>query len=250
MIAKLLNTQAGRYVMVFAAGVAITFLVLPSYSSSKEEYLKREKEITESYEKKISEKESEFQQLKSKQQEEITNLKQERLALEFEYRQKIDSLVSENTSLKKSTEKVTIITSYPDGRVEKKIVSRETVEKESQKVTQVKLEAEQKLKETKELLQKEFEVRLTEINSVHETEKQKLTLELSQTQEKLKEEQQKNTTVSVNPRKFSLGVGKKTNFNNFVTAEYDFYGPLYAGSILDFKGTSYDAMGLSVGVRF
>jgi hypothetical protein len=250
MIAKLLNTQMGRYVLVFAAGMAITFLILPSYSSSKEERLKREKEITESYEKKISEKESEFQQLKSKQQEEIANFKQEKLALESEYRKKVDSLVSENNSLKKSTKKITVITTYPDGRVEKKIVSRETVEKESQKITQVKLEAEQKIKETKELLQKEFEIRLTEINTTHETEKQKLTLELSQTQEKLKEEQQKSTSVSINPRKFSLGLGKKNNFNNFVTAEYDFYGPLYAGSILDFKGTSYDAMGLSVGVRF
>jgi preprotein translocase subunit SecD len=250
MITKLLNSQVGRYILVFAAGVAITFLILPSYSSSKEEHLKREKEITESYEKKISEKESEFQQLKSKQQEETAKLKQEKLALESEYRKRVDSLTSENNSLKKSTEKVTVITTYPDGRVEKKIVSREVIEKESQKVAQVKIEAEQKLKETKELLQKEFDVRLTEINSVHEAEKQKLTLELSKIEEKLKEEQQKNTTVSVNSRKFSLGIGKKTNHTNFVTAEYDFYGPLYAGSILDFKGTSYDAMGLSVGVRF
>jgi len=250
MINKLLKTQIGKYLLVFTAGAGLAALILPSITSSKDEYLKREKEISESYEKKLSEKETEFQQLKSKHQEEVTNLTQERLALEFEYRRKVDSLVSENSSLKKSTEKVTVITKYPDGRVEKKIVSREVIEKESQKISQVKEEAEQKLKETTERLQKEFEVRLVEVNSVHETEKQKLNLELSQFQEKLKEEQEKHTKLVINPRKLSLGLGKKTNAVNFVSAEYDFSGPLYAGSILDFRGTSYDAMGLSIGVRF
>lgn len=250
MINKLLRTQMGKYVLVFAAGAVLTFFILPSIAATKDEYLKREKEISESYEKKLSEKETEFQQLKSKQQEEIANLTQEKLALEFEYRRKVDSLVSENNSLKKSTEKVTVITTHPDGRIEKKIISREVLEKESQKITQIKEEAEQKLKETTERLQKEFEVRLVEVNSVHETEKQKLSLQLSQVQEKLKEEQEKHTKVSLNPRKFSLGLGKKTNLANFVSAEYDFYGPLYAGSIIDFRGTSYDAMGLSIGVRF
>jgi hypothetical protein len=250
MIDKLLKTELGRYVLVFAAGSVLALLIVPSIFSSKDEYLKRETEMINSYEKKLSEKETEFQELKSKHKEEVASLAQEKLALEFEFRRKVDSLVSENNSLKKSTEKVTVITTYPDGRVEKKIVSREVVEKESQKISQVKEEAEQKLKETTERLQKEFEVKLVEVNSVHETEKQKLSLELSSTQQKLKEEQEKHTKLVINPRKLSLGLGKKTNAVNFVSAEYDFSGPLYAGSILDFKGTSYDAMGLSIGVRF
>lgn len=250
MMPDFLKTQTGKYVAVFAAGAALTFMILPSISTTKDEYLKKEEELTSSYEKKLSEKESQFNEFKSKQEQQISNLKQEKLAMEFEYRQKMESLVSENKSLKKSTEKVTIITSYPDGRVEKKIVSKETVEKESQKVAQIKQEAEQKIKETKETLQKEFDLRLTEVSSTYEKEKQSLTTELSQTKQKLKEEQEKHTKVSVNAKRFSLGVGKKTNLTNFATAEYDFYGPLYVGSVLDFRGTSYDAAGLSLGVRF
>lgn len=250
MILNLLNTQIGKYVAVFASGVAITMLVLPSFSLTKDEYLKREQEITSSYEKRFSEKETEINELKSKQEEQILSLKQEKLAMESEYRQKMESLVSENNSLKKSSEKITVVTTYPDGRVEKKIVSKETIEKESQKIVQIKQEAEQKLKETKDLLEKEFNVRLTEINSTREVEKQKLTVELSEVKQKLKEEQEKHTATVVNAKRFSLGLGKKNNLTNFVTAEYDFYGPLYIGSIFDFKGKVYDTAGLSLGVRF
>lgn len=250
MIINLINTQVGRYAAVFAAGALITYLMMPSVTKIKNEHLKREQEITSSYEKKLSDKETEFQQVKSKQQDEISSLKQEKSTMELNFKQKIDSLVSENNSLKKSTEKVTVITTYPDGRVEKKIVSKEVIEKESQKIVKVQQEAEQKLKETKDQMQKDFETRLTEVNSTHQVEKQKLLSDLSDTRQKLKEEVEKHSTITVNAKKFSLGLGKKTNLINFVTAEYDFYGPLYVGSIFDLKGTSYDAMGLSLGIRF
>lgn len=244
------NNTYVRYGLVFAAGAFITFLVLPSGQYSKEEYLKLEKEIQTSYESKLEEKQKEIDSVRSSSQESLTKLQNEKSRRELELTTKINTMVSENSSLKTSTTKVFIEIRRPDGTVERRTTSISKSESESMRVTQVRQESEQKLKETTDKLNQEHATKIATLESNHQSEKQTISSELSKTQELLKQEQQKYTSLTMNKKNFSLGMGKKLDSTNSFLAEYDFYGPIFAGSIVDMKGTRYDNAGLFIGLRF
>lgn len=243
------NNPVVRYASVFAAGALVTFLVLPSGTYSKDELLKKEQEIQTSYQSQIDEKQKQYDQLKMSSQLEIDKKQEELVRRESQYTQKFSLLLTENQSLRRSSERVTIEIRYPDGRVEKRTTSRSVLESESQKVTQLQQESERKLKETTDRLTQEHSLKIEQLESTHQAETSKLSLELLQTKETLKLEQEKHTDVTLNKRNLSLAAGKKLNSTISLLAEYDFYGPIFAGSMVDLKGRNYDTAGFYLGLR-
>lgn len=238
MMSILLNNQFVKYFLVFLSGCLLTIIFLSKDSDSN-----REKQLVLSYEERMSKKEAEIEQLRFLQQEKVSRLEKEKSEMEISFKEKIQALVTENQSLKKSVEKVVIETRKPDGTIEKKTVSKEILEKESQKIAQIQKETDQKIAETRETMKKEYEFRISEINKNHELEKQQLIYKLEKSEQTHKESI-KSTT------KFSLGIGKKSDMKNTALLEYTFYGPLFMGTTVDFKSVDYDSIGVLLGVRF
>ena len=239
-----------RYASVFLAGAFVTFLVLPSANYSKDEYLKREKDLQTSYEAQLQESTRQLDLYKSSSEEQISKIKTEHSRKESEYTSKINALTSENTSLRTSSTRVSVEIRRPDGTVEKRTTFITKSESESMRITQVQQESEQKIRETTEKLTQEYSLKIQKLESQHESDKQLWSLELTKTREQLKVEQEKHTKLVLNKRNFSLGVGQKLNSTATVLAEYDFYGPIFAGSMFDLKGKTYDTAGLLIGLRF
>jgi len=235
---SILNNQIIKYLLVFLCGWL--FAAVAMYRDSD---VAREKQLVLSYEDRMSKKEAEIEQLRFLQQEKVSRLEKEKFQMETSFKEKVQALVTENQSLKKSVEKVVIETRRPDGTVEKKTISKEILEKESQKIAQLQKEVDKKIIEVREAMKTEYEDKLIKMNKAHQLEKQELTVQLEQVNRSYKE------SVKYSSR-YSLGVGKKNDFKNIAIAEYNFYGPLFMGSLMDFKNTKYDTIGLVLGVRF
>jgi hypothetical protein len=240
-----------RYVALFISGALLTFLVLPSAKYSDKEISKQKNDIKISYQAQIDQKEKDYQQLRASSKQEIDKISQELIANEQSYKIKMSSLSSENKSLRKSSEKITIETRYPDGRIEKRTVSRSQAESESQRISQIQQESDKKLKQTVDRLSKEYSLKLDKLQSSYEEEKNQWISELSQMHQALKNEQDKVSQLTINDRKFGLALGK-TGYTTDALGEYNFYGPLFVGSMIELNSINYtyNSSGIFLGVRF
>ena len=240
-----------RYIAVFAAGAFLTFLVLPSAKYSNKEFEKRESELKANYSAQLQQKDHDYQQLKLDTQQQIESLKKESIKNEQTYRSKISSLYNENNKLRKSTEKVTIEIRYPDGRVEKKTVSRAIAESESQRISLIQQESDKKLKETVDKLSQDYSLKISQLQTAHQQERDQWVAELSNVQQELRLQQDKADQLAINDRKFGLALGRSQQTTS-VLGEYDVYGPLYVGTMIELNNNTYtyNSSGLLLGLRF
>jgi hypothetical protein len=246
----ILNNQYARYAIVFFAGIAMTILLYPSESTSIAEKEKILNETRASYESKLQESEKTLKQERETHQKDIETVRQESFRREQELTTRISSLSTENSSLKQKTKMVTVEKVHPDGTVERKTISTSELESETQVIAQIQREAEEKIVDTVSKLKFEHARELNEKTSVLQTKIDKLSLELNKSESLLKEEREKTSRTTSNPRPFALGLGLNTDRQYTVETHYTFWGPVYVGASYDRGGISNDRAGLSLGIRF
>lgn len=245
-----LNTPWVKYPLIIAVLATIYALAFPRRTVTEEEFIKREQELTSSFNKQLDEKQKEIDNIQKTSTLKVESLTSEIKTLKETSKQQLEKLTTENQSLKKSSEKVTIETRYPDGRIERKIVSRIVIDQESQKVTQIKKEMEKKIEETVSKLKQEKIDEIEKLNKQHVSEKEVISKELLVTKNTLNEEIKKRKEVEENKPHLGLGLGYRFNATKFVLAEYDIKGPIFIGTSLDIGYDTFKSASAILGVRF
>ena len=250
LLENIAKSKYAPHALAFVGGVILTIVLYPSGSMTQTEKSKIEQEIRSSYEAKLQESDTLIKSERESNQKQIDSIKQESAKKELEMSTKINSLVTENSSLKQKTKMVTIEKIFPDGRIERKTISTSELESETQTIARVQQEADQKLKETVSALNeqhvKEISEKTSSLNSKIET----LSLNLQTSEKLLKEEREKTTSYTKNPRPFAVGIGLNTDKQYTVETQYTFLGPIYLGASYDKGGISNDRAGLLLGIRF
>lgn len=247
---RLLENQYVRYVFVFLGGVLLTMVLYPSGTVSTTEKRKIEEEIRTVYETKLQQSEIVLKQETSRFEKQISSLKEENSRRELELSTKLNSVTSENSSLKQKTKMVTVEKIHPDGTIERKTISTSELESETQKIAKIQQEAEQKLKETVSKLSEQHSKELTEKTSSMQSTIEKLSVDLSLSERLRREEIEKSRTVVRTVRPLALGLGVNTDRQYTAEAQYMFLGPLYVGASYDHGGISNNRTGISLGIRF
>ena len=250
LLQRLLRNKYTPYALAFVGGIVLTIIVYPSGSITKTERSKIEEEIRSSYETKLQESESILKSERESHQKEINSIKQETSKRELEMSTKINSLVTENSSLKQRTKMVTIEKIYPDGRIERKTISTSELESETQTIARIQQEADQKIKDTVDKLNEDHAKEIAEKTSDLRSKVDSLSTTLQTSERLLKEEREKTSSIIKNPRPFALGLGLNTDKQYTVETQYTFWGPVYLGASYDRGGISNDRAGLSLGIRF
>lgn len=250
LLEKIKSSKYSSYAGAFIVGVLLTVIVYPSGFITKTERSKIEEEIRTAYETKLQQSESLLKSERESHQKEIVSIKEETSKRELEMSTKINSLVTENSSLKQKTKMVTVEKIFPDGRIERKIISVSELESQTQTIAKIQQEAEQKLKETITKLKEEHAKEVTEKTSDLVAKVDSLSASLQTSERLLKEEREKTSSVTKNTRPFAFGLGVNTDKQYTVETQYTFWGPVYLGASYDRGGISNDRAGLSLGIRF
>ncbi len=250
LILKLKDNQYVRYGAAFAGGILLAIVLYPSGTISTTEKTKIEEEVRTVYETKLKESEEILRQEKIRFEKDLLSVKQENSKRELELSTKLNSLISENSSLKKKTKMVTIEKIYPNGTIERKTISTSELEYETQRMAQIQQEAEQKLKDTVSKLNEQHSKEITEKTSSMQSSIDKLSIDLATSERLRKEEIEKSKTVVKTVRPLAVGLGVNTDRQYTVEAQYMFLGPLYVGASYDNGGISNNRAGISLGIRF
>lgn len=232
----------------FIAGVITTVVVYPTVSKHTEEIenLKRQ------YEVQLVEQSASAQQelmlMTDEYEAEIDKIKKESATKQEQMSSKINSLIQENSSLKRKTKTTTIEKVSPDGTVERRTVSEETLETITQRVAEVEQQAEKKLRETVDKVQQEHEKLLSEVNTKHESTVKEYSSKIANLQESLSNERSKSETLKVNDKKLGIGVGYNSDLLYKVHGHYSFWGATFLGLDIDTNGSNKNRAALSIGL--
>ena len=238
------------YVIGFIIGCVLSFIVIPSFSVNSTTNEELVKSVKTSYEQKIAEQQSSFQEKIFRKDKEIETISNESFRKEKTYNQKIASLMSEMSSLSKSLETEEIEIHRPDGSWERRRVSRSTVQQLNQKITEVKQQLEIA---NRQEMAKQQSLHEKEVADVKETMSQQLSKSqelITSRDEEIKKLKQTSTSVVSNQKKFGLGVGYTTDRLYQVHVDYMIWGPVYLGGDVETNKADKNRAAVSLGIRF
>jgi predicted small secreted protein len=238
------------YVIGFGVGVALSILVMPSISilnSSKEEY---SKQLREEYEQRLSVQQSEFKSRVEQYEKDYEEAKSEAVKKEQEYERKVASLMSEISTLNSMTETEELEIHYPDGRWERRKVSKSTVQQLSQKIAEVKDELSSKHKEEMTAQEQKHSKEVADIRETLSQQIARREQTISSKDEEIKKLKESSTTTVVNQRKFGVGGGINSDGLYKVHVDYMVWGPVYIGADVDTNRKDTHRVAISAGIRF
>lgn len=239
-----------RYAVVFIGGCLVTTIVYPSVSKEKTVEESIRTEVTQEYEKKLSEKEKEKSDLQAHYETQISQIQTQSSQKESELTQKITSLTTEVSSLSKQTFTETVEIHKPDGTVEKHRVTTSLLQTMNEKVAQVQQETEQKYKEQLDKTVKTYESKITDISSSYEKQLSETSEELSKSKQTVNSERKEHDIEMTNNRKLGVSAGYNTDRTYKVHGHYYLWGSVFGGVDVDSNLKDIYRGALSLGLSF
>lgn len=231
---KLFSNKLVQFVLVLVAGIAIGALFYPTQ--------RIEEKVEQKYENLLQKAKTEKETLRSDLSEQINELRQEKTSLQIESSQKITKLQYQVRELEsRKTENYYKIIK-PDGTIEEKRYTESEISETSTVVLQVREEFDRKVTEISERWQRVHRSRVEKLKKDFE----KKESEYEKTIASLKSEK----TTEINPKRYGLEFGYKTNDNYYIHSNIDVFGPVYMGVHAESNFLNDSALGAGVGIRF
>lgn len=238
-----------RYFLFVILGCVLTTLFYSSNSISISEMENIKKQYEEQYNKTVAEHKTSVSEQKEQYESRIHTILKESTERQVELNRKIDSLSTENKTLKKNTKKVVIETIHPDGTIERVVTSTSEIQSESNIISRIKEQSDQKLKEVIVSLSEEHKKELQNKTTQHNEEIKKLTEEVKLSKEQLTEIKEKTKNITNKP--FFASMGINTDLQYTFDAGYTFLGPFFIGGSYDKSGLkNNNTFGVSLGIKF
>ena len=238
------------YVVGFAIGCVLSFIVIPSLSINSASRTEIEKSVKAEYEQRFAEEQASFKEALSSKEKEIEAASNESFQKEQNYKRQLASLMSEVSSLSQSSETEEVEIHHADGSWEKRKVSKSTVDQLNQKIAEVKEQTEQSYKEELAKQQSSHEKEMSSIKESLAQQQSKSSEILSSKEEEIKKLKESSTTVVANEKKFGVGVGYNSDLLYKLHVDYTVWGPVYIGGDVDTNKADKNRAAVSMGIRF
>lgn len=232
---RLLKHKYAAPVIALLVGMAIGAIFYPSKSITRE--------VVSKYEEKIERLENEKRDIEFKSQTELFNKEVQFSQKKSELQNKISSLTTENTRLKRKTKETMIKIIKPDGTITEKSYKESDTEIVSQIVIDIKQEFTEKVTSIENKWKDVHEKRVVAI-------KDKYDKQLSEKQHII-DEYRKRETIKINERKFGVSLGYTNYDKYFSSISYDVFGPFFLDLHLESDSGFRDSgAGVGIGFRF
>jgi len=220
-ILKILKNKYIQLVLAFGIGAAIGVIFYPSKSTETREKIQLLERTVRTQEKELDEKEIKMQTAERSLQESTTSFKT--------YREhtgsKIESLRTENSSLKQSAKRQKFRIVKPDGTVIEKEFEESSSEKATSVIIEVREEFTRKVESIESKWKQIHETRVLKIKDSYEKK-----LKEKKTEIKIVEKiVEKEKIVKVNEKKLRTELGYSSDDKVYTHASYPIWGPVFLG---------------------
>jgi hypothetical protein len=240
---KLLKNRYAQLILALIAGTVVGLTLYPTKTVTEKTRIEVTKTLSEEYEAKLTE-------LKTKNQQELSEVSselREHKELAETLTKKVDTLVTENRSLKESKKVQKFKLIKPDGTVVEKEIEESNKQEETSIVTQVREEFTKKVASIEDKWKTAFEKRLVAIKEEHKKELE----EAKSKKEVVVEEKIVEKEVVVNPKQFGVDAAVYTDLTFGVSASYDVFKPFYLRTEYEFsKESAFEKVGVGIGIKF
>jgi len=230
------NNTYVKLAVIFVAGLVIGSL----FKDTKTIETKATKEISEKYEKQISLLKSALTKEMEEHVEELFLEQQSNRTYKEATDRKINTLTTENSSLKQRIKKSKYKIVKPDGTIIEKEYEESDTEQTSSVITEIKEEFSRKVTSIESRWKKIHESRVSTIKKTHDEKVATLEKELKEK----KTVETKETKITVNEKKLRAEIGYSSDREEYGHITYSVWGPLFLG----LHGTK-DSMGVGIGIE-
>lgn len=233
----------------FVAGIILCWFVYPTKTIEE----KVKESVTTQYEEKLKEVEkqniSTIEKLEVEHEKLTLSMREEHRLETKSLSSRVSKLQEENRSLKSSSSVEWVKITRPDGTIEERRVSKKEMEELSSTVQRIQAESETRIR--KEVAKVETS-KTQEIEKIKRDFQAEISLAKTTIEEKeslIKSLKQQSTSISINPKRFSISAGFDTDFSYSGGVVYQFFGPLTVGFRVDLSKTlSIPRVAVSLGV--
>lgn len=231
---ELLKNKAVQIGLAVLIGAAIGALFYPT---------KRiEERVKQEYQEKLDTQKEEHRQVESQLNEKIDSLEEEKVTLRIETSEKIHKLQFKVRELQaKKTETYYKIVK-PDGTVEERRFKESEVNESTRVITEVRREFDQKVSQIEERWKKVHIERVKALKEEFDSKEKTL-------QEKIAKLESEKIT-DINPKKYGLEVGYKSDSQYYIHGNIDVFGPVFIGVHTDTNFANEHSVGAGIGLRF
>lgn len=220
-VLQFLKNKYIQLILAFGIGAAIGIVFYPSKSIETREKIQLLEQTVKTQEKELNEKEIKIQTAKRYLQESTASFK----AYREDTNSKIESLRTENSSLKQSAKRQKFRIVKPDGTIIEKEFEESSSEEVTSVITEVRQEFTRKVKSIESKWKKLHETRVLKIKESYEKKLKEKKTEI-QIVEKIIE---KEKIVKVNEKKLRTELGYSSDNNIYIHASHPIWGPLFLG---------------------
>jgi len=220
-ILKMLKNRYVQLVLAFGIGAAIGVVFYPSKSTETREKIQLLEQTVKTQELELNEKEIKVRTTERSLQESTASFKTYR----EDTNSKIESLRTENSSLKQSAKRQKFRLVKPDGT----IIEKEFEESSSEEVTSVVTEVREEFTRKVESIESKWkQIHETRVQKIKESYEKKLKEKKTEIQivEKIVE---KEKIVKVNEKKLRTEIGYSSDDKAYTHASYPVWGPMFLG---------------------
>lgn len=224
-----------RYVQLVGALVAGALLSALFYPSSQ-----TEERIKQKYEQITKQKVQEQRDITTSVVKEYNSLSQTYRNLQDEYKSKVSQLTSTIQEMTSSRIEIFYKLTKPDGTIEERRYFEYRNTATAKMLTDLKTDYERKMQETQSETQKKHEAEVAQMKDSYSRQIASLTKKISILE--------KETTTTINPKKFGLEAGATLERRGYAHATYTFWGPMFLGTHYETDGTK-SSFGMGLGIN-
>lgn len=222
-------------------GIAIGAIFYPK--SNIEE--KTKEEVSQQYEQKIQDMEqkqsTEIQTLNQK----VTDTQTEKQQLQEETSKQLETLTTENNTLKQSSKRTVVKVVKPDGTVTEKEVDESTSDSTNDVVAQAKQDFQTQISSIQETDKKHEQDTVSQLTKQYSDQIQVLKDQIS-SKDTVKESEK---TVQTNQAKLRPEIGITSTKNLYLHATYTLFGPIFVGAGVSGTTSSFGDARLGLGIE-
>ena len=220
-ILQFLKNKWVQLVLAFVIGAGIGVILYPSKTTEFREKIHTLEETVKVKEKYLEENKGLLTKITQQLEEERNSLKDFKEDTSI----KIESLRTENSSLKRFAKRKKFRIVKPDGTIIEKEFEETSSEEVTSVVTEVRQEFDRKVRSIESKWKKIHKARVSEIKATYEKKLLEKDIEIRYVEKKVEREK----IVQVNEKKLRTGLGYSTDNKIYTHFSYPFWGPVFVG---------------------
>lgn len=231
-ILAILNNKYVQLGAAVLAGALITALLYPSSQTTES--------IRQEYQTLMDKKVQEQKDITTAVTKNLDEMSQKNKTLSDQYTSKVSELQQTISQMSSHRTEITYKITRPDGTIEERRYFESEDTASTQMITELKSDYERRIQQVESDLQQKHSQELAQTTTRYSLQ----IAELNKTISKL----EKETTVTINPKKWGFELGATSDMTAYLHTSYVFWGPMYIGSHYEVDRNKKTSVGAGLGI--